>query len=140
MRQADIPENLLADEHHQRRDGQKTYVATTVGGGCWLGAAVADIAGTDDLTEPYGTFRDEAENADQQCTPATMNTDSWKSTQIAWKKLFDGTNVLVCFLHAWLKIHDREKHLASCFTRPRVACGTLTTRSTKPDFRSELAR
>ena len=30
VRQADIPKNLLADEHHQRRDGQKTNVATTV--------------------------------------------------------------------------------------------------------------
>ena len=65
MCQADIPENLLADEHHQRRDGPKTYVATTVGCGCWLGAAVADTAGTDDLTEAYGMFRDEAENVDQ---------------------------------------------------------------------------
>ena len=115
VRRADIPENLLADEHHQRRNGQKTYVATTVGGGCWLGAAVADTAGTDDLTEAYGTFRDEAQNVDPQYTPATVNTDGWKSTQAAWKKLFNGVSVLVCFLHAWLKIRDRGKHLGELF-------------------------
>jgi hypothetical protein len=31
VRQADLPEHLLADEHHQTRDGAKNYIATTVG-------------------------------------------------------------------------------------------------------------
>jgi hypothetical protein len=32
VRQGELPEHLLADEHHQPRDGLKNYVATTVGG------------------------------------------------------------------------------------------------------------
>ena len=49
VRQADIPEHLLADEHHQTLDGEKVYIATTVGDGCVLGAEPAEAAGTDDL-------------------------------------------------------------------------------------------
>ena len=37
VRRAEVPVHLLADEHHQPRDGQKVYIATTVGEGCCLG-------------------------------------------------------------------------------------------------------
>jgi hypothetical protein len=30
VRKVALPENLLADEHHQTLDGQKIYIATTV--------------------------------------------------------------------------------------------------------------
>ena len=46
----DIPKHLAADEKHTRIEGAKTYVATTVGGGCILGAAVAKDAGEKALT------------------------------------------------------------------------------------------
>ena len=45
LRRAAVPEHLLADEHHQPRGGIKNYVATTVGAGCCLGAALAQTAG-----------------------------------------------------------------------------------------------
>ena len=54
VRQAELPEHLLADEHHQPLDGQKVYIATTVGAGCCLGAEPAPTAGTDDLKAAYG--------------------------------------------------------------------------------------
>jgi len=47
----DIPEHLAADEKHTRILGDKTYVATTVGDGCVLGAAVAKDTGEKSLTE-----------------------------------------------------------------------------------------
>src|SRR3954452_13708825 len=40
-RRADLPEHLLADEHHQTLKGEKVYVATTVAAGCCLGAALS---------------------------------------------------------------------------------------------------
>ncbi|MEK6239336.1 MAG: hypothetical protein N2C14_31850, partial [Planctomycetales bacterium] len=55
-----LPEHLLADEHHQRRNGEKTYVAATVAEGCWLGAEPAESADADALTKAYGVFREEA--------------------------------------------------------------------------------
>ena len=40
VRTAALPEHLLAHEHHQVLDGQKVYIATTVGQGCCLGAVL----------------------------------------------------------------------------------------------------
>lgn len=62
VRHADMPEHLLADEHHQRRDGVKNYLATTVGDGCCLGAALAPTANADDLTDAYEVFQCETQD------------------------------------------------------------------------------
>jgi len=115
VRNREVPEELLADEHHQTRDGQKNYIATTVGGGCVLGAALSESAGTEELKEAYGVFQSEAEDLDPDYTPRTVNTDGWQGTQAAWKALFPLVVVLQCFLHAWLKIRDRAKHLGEQF-------------------------
>jgi hypothetical protein len=62
LRRAELPEHLLADEHHQPRDGAKNYVATTVGAGCCLGAALAQTAGAGDLQAAYAAFKAEAQD------------------------------------------------------------------------------
>jgi len=111
----DLPEHLAADEHHQTRDGEKIYIATTVGGGCCLGAEPAEAAGTDELKAAYGVFREEARDRIPDYAPVTVNTDGWKGTQAAWKGLFPNVVVLLCFLHGWLKIRDRAKHLGEQF-------------------------
>jgi len=111
----ELPQHLLADEHHQPRDGQKTYIATTVGGGCCLGAEPAETVGSDDLKVAYGVFRDEARNVTSDYAPRTVNTDGWKWTQAASKALFPHVIVPQCFLHAYLKIRDRAKHLKEQF-------------------------
>jgi hypothetical protein len=115
IRNTVIPEDLVADEHHQTCDGDKVFVATTVGGGCCLGAAMAPSAGADDLVAAYQVFRDEARNVEPKYAPKTVNTDGWKSTQAAWQQLFPLIVVLRCFLHAWLKIRDRAKNLKDTF-------------------------
>ena len=53
VRQAEVPEHLLADEHHQTLDGNKVYVATTVAEGCCLGASLSQTADEKGLTEAY---------------------------------------------------------------------------------------
>ena len=115
VRQAELPKHLLADEHHQPRDGQKTSIATTVADGCCLGAEPAEAAGTDDLKAAYEVFRDEARDIAPKYAPETVNTDGWKGTQAAWKALFPKVVILLCFLHAWLKVRDRAKHLKEVF-------------------------
>ena len=42
VRRAELPEHLLADEHHQTLDGQKVYLATTVGVGLHPGCRAGD--------------------------------------------------------------------------------------------------
>lgn len=116
VRRAGLPEHLLADEHHQPLDGEKIYIATTVGAGCCLGAEPAESAGADDLKAAYGVFKAEARDVAPQYAPKTLNTDGWKPTQAAWKALFRRVIILQCFLHAWLKVRDRAKHLKGVFT------------------------
>jgi hypothetical protein len=115
VRRAEIPAHLLADEHHQPLDGQKVYIATTVGEGCVLGAEPAAAAGTDDLKAAYGVFQAEARDIAPKYAPKTVNTDGWKGTQAAWKALFQRVVILLCFLHGWLKIRDRAQHLKDQF-------------------------
>src|SRR5208282_2549741 len=44
-----------------------------------------------------------------------LSRDDWKGTQAAWKLLFTKVVILLCFLHGWLKIRDRAKHLKEVF-------------------------
>ena len=69
VRTATLPEHLLADEHHQGLDGQKVYIATTVGNGCCLGAEPAEAAGSDKLKVAYQVFKDEAYDSPPNTLP-----------------------------------------------------------------------
>ena len=115
VRQAKVPGHLLADEHHQTRDGRKVYLATTVGGGCCLGVGVAESAGADDLAAAYGAFLAEARDVAPDYAPATVNTDGWQGTIAAWAALAPAAVLLRCFLHAWLKVRDRARNLGQTF-------------------------
>src|SRR5512135_2236105 len=116
VRRADVPAHLLADEHHQTLDGEKVYIATTVGAGCVLGAEPALAAGAEDLKAAYGVLKAEARDITPKYAPKTVNTDGWKGTRAAWKALFRRVVLLLCFLHGWLKIRDRAKHLKDRFS------------------------
>jgi hypothetical protein len=109
VRRTDLPAHLLADEHHQTRDGVKNYIATTVGGGCCLGADLAPTANAEDLTAAYGTFHREAANARPGYRPTTVSVDGWAATHQAWRTLFPVGVLLRCFLHGWLNIRSRGK-------------------------------
>jgi hypothetical protein len=113
-----LPRHLVADEKHTTWiDGKarKVYLATTAGGGCCLGMALAMTAGADDLTKAYGVFREEARRLDPQYRPETVNTDGWPATQAAWGTLFKGVTLILCFLHAFLKVRERARHLKETF-------------------------
>jgi hypothetical protein len=109
LRRADLPAHLLADEHHQPRDGQKNYIATTVGAGCCLGAALAQTAGAGDLEAAYGVFKAEAQDVQPGYAPDTVNADGWAATHQAWLSLFPLVVILRCFLHGWLSVRSRGK-------------------------------
>ena len=109
VRQARLPEHLLADEHHQPRDGAKNYIATTVGDGCCLGAALAQTAGAEDLQAAYQVFAQEAKDVQPNYRPQTVSVDGWAATRQAWRGLFPLVVLLRCFLHGWLGIRSRGK-------------------------------
>ena len=109
VRRAELPEHLLADEHHQTRGGAKNYIATTVGAGCCLGAALAPTANADDLTTAYAVFKREAREVQPDYRPKTVSVDGWASTHQAWVILFPLVALLRCFLHGWLNLRSRGK-------------------------------
>lgn len=102
-----LPVHLLADEKHITLNGEKAYIATTVGQDCVLGAGVALAADESELTEAYGVFQQEAHHLNPDYQPETVNTDGWQATQKAWRALFPLVVIIECFLHAFLKIRQR---------------------------------
>lgn len=102
-----LPADLAADEKHTWLSGNKAYVATTVAKECILGAALAPNASQQALTEAYGVFAKEAKNLKPDYQPETINTDGWFATQNSWQTLFPTITIMLCFLHAFLKIKDR---------------------------------
>jgi len=63
-----IPVDLLADEHHEKINSEKTYIATVVAEGCILGAEVSPTASQDDLQKAYGA----GEYHSELCNPRRM--------------------------------------------------------------------
>jgi hypothetical protein len=102
-----LPQHVLADEKHTWALGHEVYVATTVGGGCLLGATVTEAASADALEAAYGEFAEEARALSPTYSPTTVCTDGWEGTQSAWRRLFPTVCIMLCFLHSVLKIAER---------------------------------
>ena len=140
VRTATLPEHVLADEHHQGLDGQKVYIATTVGNGCCLGAEPAEAAGSDKLKVAYQVFKDEACDVSPKYAPKTVSTDGWKGTQAAWKMLFTKVVILLCFLHGWLKYATRLNTLKRCLPKSPGGFGIPIMRPTAGVLHNACAR
>jgi hypothetical protein len=110
-----LPRHLVADEKHTTLAGEKVDLAATAGSGCCLGMALAESAGNEDLEAAYGVFRDQARRSDPEYRPETVNVDGGPATQAAWRALFQGATLILGFLHAFLKIRDRARHMGETF-------------------------
>jgi len=109
-----MPKDLLADEKHSRINGEKCYVATTVGNDCILGAGVSMSADEKGLMAAYETFQEEVEAVAPDYSPTTVNIDGWSATQKVWQTLFPMVVIIECILHAFISIRSRckKKHEA----------------------------
>jgi hypothetical protein len=105
------PQHLLADEKHPRLNGQKADIATRGAPDCILGASLSLAADEEQWTEAYAHFKHEAPRLKADYPPQTVNTDGWSPTQRAWQALFPTIPISLCFLHAFLSIRSRAKHL-----------------------------
>ncbi len=138
---SDLPQDIIADEHHIRVKGKKRYVATTVGATCFLGMATCEGASEEELSPGYAVFKTEttALNADYQ--PDTVNTDGWTATQNTWQKLFPTIVVIECFLHAFLKVRDRAtKKVKSFFHTAGDKIWNCYQASSKRSFAQQIRR
>ena len=89
-----LPQHVAADEKHTKIQGEKCYVATTVGAGCILGVAVAENADSAALMRGYSVFKKEAVSLQPDYAPETVNTDGWAATRNAFRSLFPTICVL----------------------------------------------
>ncbi len=110
-KEENMPTDLLADEKHAKAHGGKWYIATTVAEDCVLGASVSTTADADGLTAAYGVFKQEAQTIQPDYQPDTVNTDGWAATSKAWRTLFPSVTLILCFLHAFIRIRSRCKRL-----------------------------
>lgn len=137
----DLPEHLIADEHHIKVKGEKQYVATTVGASCFLGMEVCQGASEEDLTKGYGVFKTECEAVDTDYEPVSVNTDGWLATQKAWQSLFVAISIIECFLHAYLKIRDRAtKKLKPAFKKVGDKVWNIYQATTKRQMAQRIRR
>jgi hypothetical protein len=115
VKTVEIPVDLLADEHHTKINGGKAAIATVVTHGVALCAEVSSGFSKEELQVAYGVFAEEAKQVDPEYAPSTVNTDGYASTIGAWRALFPTVTLILCFLHAWLRIRDRSKTLENFF-------------------------
>lgn len=135
-----LPKDLLADEKHIYINGEKAYIAMTVGADCVLGASVSLSADEDGLTEAYGHFREEVLHLDPDYEPESVNIDGWAATQKAWLTLFPLIAIMQCFLHAFLKIrHCCKKRFKELYPEIAQRVWDAYKALDAPSFLAELA-
>ena len=136
----DLPAHLVADEKHTRRNGKRVYIATTVANGCFLGAEISERADTQSLTDAYGVFGQEAQALDADYAPVTVTTDGWQATDAAFLALFPKVTILLCFLHAFLKLRRRAKRLKASWTTLRKKLWTAYRAKKRAIYSQRLRR
>jgi hypothetical protein len=130
-----LPTDLLADEKHAKAHGGKWYVATTVAQDCVLGAAVSQSADAEGLTAAYDVFKGEAQQLDPSYKPDTVNVDGWAATSKAWQTLFPSVTIILCFLHAFIKIRSRCKRLGDTYTQIKQQVWDIYHAASRPEFK-----
>jgi hypothetical protein len=102
-----MPRDVGADEKITWLGGEGVVVPTTVGGGCVLGISVAEHATSAELQTAYGEFKAEATAIFPAYQLRSVCTDGFHATRDAWRQLFPQVTLVLCFLHAILKLTDR---------------------------------
>jgi hypothetical protein len=95
--------------------GERIYIAVTAAMGCFLGVGIAPSADAAALSDAYGEFQQEAQQHNPDYRPQSVNTDGWEGTQNAWKKMFPGIALVLCFLHTVLGIQQRCRRQGDVF-------------------------
>jgi hypothetical protein len=113
----ETPVHLAADEKISFWNGEEVYIAMTSGRDCVLGIELSLSEDTLGLKEAYSVFKEEALENEPNYTPESVNLDGWKPSNNAWKSLFPNISIILCFLHAFLKIRDTAKGLKEKFNQ-----------------------
>ncbi len=85
-------------------------------------------------------FRDEAIALNPNYQPETVNTDGWEQTQAAWKNLFPGSAIVLCFLHSVLDIQQRCRKTQSLWQKLTGRLWHIFKAPSKRHFAQRLRR
>jgi hypothetical protein len=102
-----MPQDLVADEKITWLAGREVVVPTTVGGGCVLGISLSEQSDSPSLQTAYGEFKAEATTVFPTYQVRSVCTDGFQATRAAWRQLFPHVTLVLCFLHAILKLTER---------------------------------
>lgn len=69
-----------------------------------MGVELSEGADAQSLSNAYGVFAQEALAHNPNYRPETVNLDGWEASALAWQTLFPGISIILCFLHAILKV------------------------------------
>jgi len=133
-----MPKDLLADEKHAKAHGGKWYVGTTVAQDCVLGASVSTTADAVGLIAAYEVFKQEAQAIDPQYQPETVNTDGWAATSKAWRTLFPSVVIILCFLHAFIKIRSRCQRLGDHYEQIKQQVWEIYHAADRAEFKKRV--
>lgn len=139
-KQSPLPVHLAADEKITFFNGQEAYIALTSSGECVLGGELALQEDTQALQEAYGVFQTEALAYQSSYAPLSVNLDGWPATNLAWKNLFPGISIILCFLHAFLKIKDVARSIKEQFQLVSAQVWVCYQQKTKEDFLLSLTQ
>jgi hypothetical protein len=102
-----MPPDLVADEKITWLAGSEVVVPTTVGGGCVLGVGLSEQSDSPSLQKAYGEFVTEAHAVFPAYRVRSVCTDGFQATRDAWRQLVPPVTLVLCFLHAILKLTER---------------------------------
>ena len=105
-----------------------------------LGAEIAETSDAVSLEKAYQVFQQEALQQNPDYQPESVNTDGWEATQTAWKALFPGITLILCFLHAVLGIQQRCRRQGSLYQRVTQKLWHLYHSLTCQQFAQRLRR
>lgn len=97
-------------------------------------------ADTPALVKGYDGFRAEAIALNPNYQPETVNTDGWDHTQTAWKTLFPGIVLVLCFLHTVLDIQQRCRRTKALWRKLTGKLWHVYQAPTKRQFAQRLRR
>jgi hypothetical protein len=111
---ATMPQDVVADEKITWLAGNEVVVPTTVGGGCVLGISLSEQSDSPSLQATYGEFVSEAHAVFPAYRVRSVCTDGFQATRDAWRQLVPHLILVLCFLHAILKLTERCRGALRC--------------------------
>jgi len=101
-----LPEHLVADEKHVTTSHPTSFLCVTAALGCILGAELVAQADEEHFKQGYGVMVEQAKQAQPNWSPQSICLDGFRATQAAWRALLPRATIVLCFLHAMLKLRQ----------------------------------